>query len=326
MGSGDWEAYRRECARLLAHFAGTEDNEIRTTVVVLCSLRAGAFQDVAEPVRWAEKSVAEPWGAFGPFWQRLFAYALALYRAGRYDAALQRATESIAADPSGDSGLNWVLMAMIHQRLGHAAEARRWLAKSRGWRGHPDQYSWHLRLEHQVLLREAEALLKQPLDVGHTAASTNSAFEEIVHRHRPSRHGRFGVRDLPASVYPRRLRSARAIDANHLLAQQIDIPDDLRASGEVVGAFDRDLLLGTRRVVSLAPNFDCEYGRALKEPHPGAWAGVVRRVGAERRAMRQIDPERFVVTHGSTLPYTLHVLAQRRKDLVAGITGHVSCG
>jgi hypothetical protein len=81
--------------------------------------------------------------------------------------------ESLQADPkSGRAVLNWLWLALAHQRLGKPAEARRWLDKAQGWL---DQYreglpahaeedlGLHLHnwLEAHVLRREAEALLPQ---------------------------------------------------------------------------------------------------------------------------------------------------------------------
>src|SRR5262245_49427163 len=59
-----------------------------------------------------------------------------LYRAGRFGEAillLQEATsvwENGAAKPTSYSpAYTWFFLAMAHQRLGHAEEARRWLDK-----------------------------------------------------------------------------------------------------------------------------------------------------------------------------------------------------
>ena len=66
--------------------------------------------------------------------------------------------------------MNWLWLALAHQRLGKAEEARRWLGKTRAWL---DQYRdgmparaeeelglhYHNWLEAHVLHREAEALI-----------------------------------------------------------------------------------------------------------------------------------------------------------------------
>jgi tetratricopeptide (TPR) repeat protein len=54
---------------------------------------------------------------------------LACYRAGRLNQAAAQLAE--ADDPSwGPHSASWPVLAMVHQRLGHAAEARRWLEQA----------------------------------------------------------------------------------------------------------------------------------------------------------------------------------------------------
>jgi hypothetical protein len=79
---------------------------------------------------------------------------------------------SLKADPTpGHAVLNWLWLALAHQRLGKAEEARRWLGKARAWL---DQYrdgmpalaevevglQLHNWLEAHVVRREAEALIR----------------------------------------------------------------------------------------------------------------------------------------------------------------------
>ena len=69
----------------------------------------------------------------------------------------------------GRAVLNWLWLALAHQRLGKAEEARRWLGKTQTWLdqygdGMPsraEELGLHLHnwLEAHVLRREAEALL-----------------------------------------------------------------------------------------------------------------------------------------------------------------------
>jgi tetratricopeptide (TPR) repeat protein len=63
-----------------------------------------------------------------------------LYRAGAYELAIQRLTEAdrLVRDPSeiavDDSPARiWFFMSMAHDRLGHTAEARKWLDKAGQW-------------------------------------------------------------------------------------------------------------------------------------------------------------------------------------------------
>src|SRR5262249_14665152 len=93
------------------------------------------------------------------------------YRAGRFQQAVPLFEQSLQADPkSGRTVINWLWLALAHQRLGNAAEARRWLGKAQAWLdkyrdGMPtpaeDEFGLHLHnwLESHVLRREAEALI-----------------------------------------------------------------------------------------------------------------------------------------------------------------------
>jgi hypothetical protein len=68
--------------------------------------------------------------------------------------------------------LNWLVLALAHQRLGHADESRQWLQKATSWREKGTQGSakgeppsppdLHLNdwLEFEVLYPEATQLLK----------------------------------------------------------------------------------------------------------------------------------------------------------------------
>src|SRR5438552_8553397 len=58
--------------------------------------------------------------------------------------------------------------------------------------------------------------------------------EELVDRDRPAGQGRLGLRALAASIDTGGVRVARAVDTHHVRAEQIDVPDDLRAGREVV--------------------------------------------------------------------------------------------
>jgi Flp pilus assembly protein TadD len=160
LGSGDAHDYHRLCTRILAHFAQTEDPETARGVAYTCALAEGAVTDLSRPVRLAEKAIAGEWPEGGPNWRFRATLALALYRAGRYDAALQRAREAIAASPEGDNGANRLLLAMAHHRLGNAGDARRWLQKGLAWQAGKEA-DWHDRLVYQILRREAHAMLAE---------------------------------------------------------------------------------------------------------------------------------------------------------------------
>ena len=119
------------------------------------------------PGRLAEKELQDS----REFWSLTEQGALA-YRAGRFQEAVPLLERSLRANPKpGAAVLNWLWLALAHQRLGKAEEARRWLGKAQAWL---DQYGdgmparaeaevglhLHNWLEAHVLRREAEALIQ----------------------------------------------------------------------------------------------------------------------------------------------------------------------
>jgi tetratricopeptide (TPR) repeat protein len=112
----------------------------------------------------------------------------ALYRAGKWEAAVETLTAAASAPPGAktmaqssarfspeafdDTGYELLFLAMAHHQLGHADEARSWLDRAVRWMeqaplpktdngGDNPLYAWNRRVAHEVLRREAEALLKQ---------------------------------------------------------------------------------------------------------------------------------------------------------------------
>src|SRR5262249_15208589 len=97
-------------------------------------------------------------------------HGAALYRAGRFDAAVRRLEEAVAAPGNSGAAWDWLFLAMAHQRQGHGDEARRCLEKAVRWidqaeaattRDRPPRtpLGWQQRLELQILRREAEELV-----------------------------------------------------------------------------------------------------------------------------------------------------------------------
>src|SRR5262249_31776911 len=87
-----------------------------------CTLDGRAEINPAQLVQWAEQVVA----ADRHSWSQHI-LALAYYRAGRFEEALAQANQSNAHQGWLGHYMNWPLLAIVHHRLGHAAEARKWL-------------------------------------------------------------------------------------------------------------------------------------------------------------------------------------------------------
>jgi eukaryotic-like serine/threonine-protein kinase len=163
--SGDRPGYVKECAHLV-DLCGTDEGPRSYHVARACNLAHHAVADMSLPGRLAEKGLQ----GSREFWSLTEQGALA-YRAGRFQEAAPLLERSLRANPKpGAAVLNWLWLALAHQRLGKAEEARRWLGKARAWL---DQYrdgmpAWaeeelglhyHNWLEAHVLRREAEALI-----------------------------------------------------------------------------------------------------------------------------------------------------------------------
>jgi Flp pilus assembly protein TadD len=88
----------------------------------------------------------------------------ALYRAGRFKEAERRLNQAAALPADGLQPVEytWYFLAMAHQRLGHAREARAWLEKCHKQmeqKAKDANLPWNRRLSLELLRREAEALL-----------------------------------------------------------------------------------------------------------------------------------------------------------------------
>jgi tetratricopeptide (TPR) repeat protein len=96
---------------------------------------------------------------------------LAYYRAGRYQEAVDWLTKGLKESPDWDYQiLNWLVLSMAQQRLGHGEEAREWLdkaeqavaGKGREWPAGaffaPPGWQWRDWLGVQMLRREAKRL------------------------------------------------------------------------------------------------------------------------------------------------------------------------
>src|SRR5207244_1720227 len=103
----------------------------------------------------------------------LHTLGLAHYRAGHFDEAIYWLQESLKRGPGWPAHLlNWLALAMAHERLGRAKEAQEWFAKASKWMDalvnktpneiglHTVPVAWHDEFARRILRREAEALLQ----------------------------------------------------------------------------------------------------------------------------------------------------------------------
>jgi tetratricopeptide (TPR) repeat protein len=162
LARGHESAYSAACRQLLRMFDATKAAP-RTVndLAWSCALGAGAIEDYAPLIRLAESAVA-----IRPAPNRLNTLGALLYRAGRFEEAIRQLERSVEAHGAGGTDHDALFLAMAHHRLGRREEARRWLR--RGTSPAPvalykpdasDDSSWTLRLELEILRREAAATL-----------------------------------------------------------------------------------------------------------------------------------------------------------------------
>jgi tetratricopeptide (TPR) repeat protein len=168
LATGDRAAYRQACADLLAHLGLEVSPRSADRIAWTCVLTPNAVADREAVVRLAERALK---GA--DYYDRhLYRQTLAAanYRAGRFEEAVEHLDAGITAHGKGGNPLDWLFLAMVHQRLGHADEARTWLDKAVRWLDASTQdkpaddafgsrIDWQTWLALQVLRREAEGVL-----------------------------------------------------------------------------------------------------------------------------------------------------------------------
>jgi WD40 repeat protein/serine/threonine protein kinase/tetratricopeptide (TPR) repeat protein len=138
--AGDLAGYRRSCADLLKHFGQTDKPDEKLEVVRYLVLGPEAINDWEPVLRLAEDARRGFPGNGDGDW----ALGAALYRAGRFAEARARLEEALAHVPEGTpTFLSEFLLALVHHRLGHGCEARRWFARARAWSEEPPRE--HLR-------------------------------------------------------------------------------------------------------------------------------------------------------------------------------------
>jgi hypothetical protein len=79
-----------------------------------------------------------------------------------------RLDEATKANSENGMALNWLFLAMTHQRLGHPDEARKWMKRASKWIDQATEkvpptglrLSWDQQLELQIIRREAEVVVQ----------------------------------------------------------------------------------------------------------------------------------------------------------------------
>jgi WD40 repeat protein/serine/threonine protein kinase/tetratricopeptide (TPR) repeat protein len=157
----DPAGYRRVCATLQGRLGKTpRDLGVAHSFAWICALGPDAITDYRPPIAWVEQLLARLPAKNGK--ERhdvLNTLGALLYRAGRYEEALARLKEALAASGGFGTAQDWLFLAMTDQALGRPAQARTWLAKVSARPPMEETEHWWENLEIELLRREAEALI-----------------------------------------------------------------------------------------------------------------------------------------------------------------------
>jgi tetratricopeptide (TPR) repeat protein len=162
----DREGYRKACAELVKGLDGAGNPALATWVADACILTPDAGVDLGPVVPWLERGAAQSSNRY------IYLHRLgqALYRTGQWEAAVRELNKALPLRASEGWAEDWLFLAMAHHRLGHGAEARKWLDRATDWMNREirerSQWAlplhWTVRLKLLTLEREAENLLLKP--------------------------------------------------------------------------------------------------------------------------------------------------------------------
>jgi WD40 repeat protein len=163
LARGDESAYSEAGRELIEGFeAGELVPRIANNIAWACALGSRAVADYSRAVHLAEIATASR-----PVSGRLNTLGAILYRAGRFEEAIQKLTRSVELQGNSGAPHDTLFLAMAHHRLGHAEEARRWLRLgmvvdpvSRREPAPRGDTSWIGRLELTILRREASIMIE----------------------------------------------------------------------------------------------------------------------------------------------------------------------
>jgi WD40 repeat protein/serine/threonine protein kinase len=160
---GDVDGYRKFYERLIERAGQTKDSFEAFVLARIGGMAPPGILDSSRAVQWGKQAVDS-----GPrvSWY-VHALAMAHYRAGQFDIAVQRLQESQSGNWVSVADLNYFGLALAEYRLGHLALARESLAQGMDWLqkmtpAKSDALTtlfatdW---LEAQLLRREAEDLI-----------------------------------------------------------------------------------------------------------------------------------------------------------------------
>jgi tetratricopeptide (TPR) repeat protein len=171
----DIDGYRQLCSRMRERFCRSKSPCDIAVLTHACALAANV-PGTAERVRELAEQCLAPASSSSelhPAWT-IHVLGLASYRAGQYDKAVAHLKKSLKDHPNWEhSVLNWLVLAMAEQRLGHSAETKEYFGTAKDWlaqktrsmdktshRFAPPGWKWRDWLTVQLFRREAESLIR----------------------------------------------------------------------------------------------------------------------------------------------------------------------
>ena len=169
---GDFAGYRSSCRRMFEVRSKNGPWWIPYAAHACALAPDGPAEEMQSLLFTRSRALVDP----VPFTEHVL--GLALYRAGRFAEADARLQDFLNRDPGWTYHvLNWLVLAMAHERLGRPADARRWLERAESWvadqlrdrPGGPDRAApegwpgWRDAMLLHLLLREARALVRDGL-------------------------------------------------------------------------------------------------------------------------------------------------------------------
>jgi tetratricopeptide (TPR) repeat protein len=160
---GNEHEYKVACKRLLERFSNATDWYTTNSAAWSLSLGPDAGVDPEQIVSLARRALKlkpDDYSATNTL-------GAALYRAGRYQEALETLERAIALHGGGGLGFDMLLMALVKQALGQADEAREWCKRGVRWTRDAETgkisdpaitlpLEWEAHLELEMLCREAQ--------------------------------------------------------------------------------------------------------------------------------------------------------------------------
>ena len=194
--AGEIDGYRKYCREVLDRVNNWGNKpDIAYRAAWMCVLVPDAVADLSCVVNLAYKAVEgnSDYRSYLYSNSYLRALGVALYRAGRFEEAVEWLTEADGRvrEPvtpwSPRPVYGWFFLAMSHHRLGHRSEAEEWLDKAVRWTADEipelDQdlrapVSWETGVMLNLLRDEARALLALPEAIGQPEADGKGVHPE----------------------------------------------------------------------------------------------------------------------------------------------------